>query len=69
MDAMVSMISLESKQQQVTLALMKEVSNFESFNEFLQFVNTRTHLQLIKIYLSYKLLNFCGHSETLILNL
>ena len=35
----VSDLTRVKKQQQVTLALMKEVSNFESFNGFLQFVN------------------------------
>ena len=35
----VSDLTRVKKQQQVTLALMKEVSNFNSFNEFLQFVN------------------------------
>ena len=34
----VSDLTRVKKQQQVTLALMEEVSNFDSFNEFLQFV-------------------------------
>tara|TARA_B100000900_G_scaffold414864_1_gene442830 strand:+ start:7601 stop:8707 length:1107 start_codon:yes stop_codon:yes gene_type:complete len=35
----VSDLTRVRKQQLVTLSLMKEVSNFDSFNEFLQFVN------------------------------
>ena len=58
------------KQQQVTLALMKEVSNFESFNGFLQFVNALEDAFTIDQNISVlQASELCGHSETLILNL
>ena len=55
----VSDLTRVKKQQQVIISLMKEVNEFKSFNEFLNFVSALEEaLQLIRIFLSCKHQNF-----------